>query len=375
LFFYSYYNGPQSDGPLEGSDHAQILLQSGDKLGVDLTSPLFADQTKCYADPFELYTDPAVKFRSICYKNGPVITDIFWVRNDISLQSFVEQNVDVIARQRARDGSLNTDQKIINVIESKDDVVYHSIQIGDDFYAVQGTFFVVTKQASDMEVNLAVVVKAVNLESAKQRIEEIKSLSLQKNQVSKIHVPFNFIHRAHAGAGGDGGPGGNGGGSSSSPGLTDGSGSAVVDGSGNAVGTGAASTGTNGNDGSGAAGTGTSVTPAVTALFTATPGTINPNDSANLTWTVTGATSCIAGGGWSGAQTATNGTHSFAVSPESTNFIHSHLYGPRRLCRATNYNCNSQSTDTKLCSDPITNRTRLKHFVVMDNNRCYYMYW
>lgn len=55
--------------------------------------------------------------------------------------------------------------------------------------------------------------------------------------------------------------------------------------------------------------------PVPTVNFSASPSTISPGGSATLTWSSTGATSCTAGGGWSGSK-AISGTQS--VSPTST---------------------------------------------------------
>lgn len=54
---------------------------------------------------------------------------------------------------------------------------------------------------------------------------------------------------------------------------------------------------------------------APTLTLTANPSLIEPDGSATLTWSVSGATSCSAFGGWSGPRTATNGSHSESVSP------------------------------------------------------------
>lgn len=59
--------------------------------------------------------------------------------------------------------------------------------------------------------------------------------------------------------------------------------------------------------------------PVPSVSFTANPGTINPGDSATLTWTVSDATSCTASGAaaWSGA-VSTSGTNSQSVTPTVT---------------------------------------------------------
>lgn len=57
------------------------------------------------------------------------------------------------------------------------------------------------------------------------------------------------------------------------------------------------------------------VNPPVVTL-TANPPLIGLGNSSNLVWTVTGATSCTASGGWSGARSATGGSQ--AVSPTVT---------------------------------------------------------
>lgn len=56
--------------------------------------------------------------------------------------------------------------------------------------------------------------------------------------------------------------------------------------------------------------------PALT--LTAAPTLIGPGNSSTLTWNVTGATSCTASDDWSGAKSATNGSHSQVVSPTNT---------------------------------------------------------
>jgi hypothetical protein len=115
--------------------HQQILIQSGEKLGVDLTSPLFAKQTKCYVEPFKLFENPKVWFRSICYQDGTIVTDLFSVRKGVSLQSFVSENVEVIAKDRARNGYTNTDHKSVQFLEEHNGVSYHSIKIGRQLFS------------------------------------------------------------------------------------------------------------------------------------------------------------------------------------------------------------------------------------------------
>lgn len=55
---------------------------------------------------------------------------------------------------------------------------------------------------------------------------------------------------------------------------------------------------------------------APTISLSASPTTIDPGDSSTLTWTVSGATSCTASGGWSGAKAAGGGSE--VVSPVVT---------------------------------------------------------
>ena len=69
------------------------------------------------------------------------------------------------------------------------------------------------------------------------------------------------------------------------------------------------------------------VLPPVVTL-TATPALLNPGTASTLSWTIAGATSCTATGGWSGAKTASNGTHSQSVTPAVTTTYDLSCTGP-----------------------------------------------
>ena len=62
--------------------------------------------------------------------------------------------------------------------------------------------------------------------------------------------------------------------------------------------------------------TGSICSPAPVVTLAASPTLVGPGNSSTLTWTVSGATSCTASGGWSGAKSATGGSE--AVSPSAT---------------------------------------------------------
>lgn len=73
--------------------------------------------------------------------------------------------------------------------------------------------------------------------------------------------------------------------------------------------------------------------PAPTVSLTASPGTIDPGDSSTLTWTVTGATSCTASGGWNGSKNS--GGDNETVSPVVTTTYNLSCTGPGGTTAAT----------------------------------------
>lgn len=58
--------------------------------------------------------------------------------------------------------------------------------------------------------------------------------------------------------------------------------------------------------------------PAATLLFSPSPATINPGDSSTLSWSTTGAVTCTASGGWSGAKSVTGGSESVTPAANTT---------------------------------------------------------
>lgn len=69
------------------------------------------------------------------------------------------------------------------------------------------------------------------------------------------------------------------------------------------------------------------VLPPVVTL-TATPSLLDPGNAAILSWTVAGATTCTASGGWSGAKASANSTHIQSVTPAVTTTYDLSCTGP-----------------------------------------------
>lgn len=231
------------------------------QLGLDFSNPVFAKQTKCYDNPFQLYSNPSINFRAICFYQDQMLgTAIFWARTKTitSPTDFVKRNVEVIAKDRAALGATDTASRSVVPLFEKNGISYHQVMIGKSYKAIEGTFFVHTKEADALGIVVVITVKGFGNMTEEQVIaksEEMKAGVKLKMAIKIKHDTFSFFEKAFAQDTGDGD-----GGDSTGPALGSGTpGLGVTDGSGNAVGTGGGSSnasngGGNGNGGGGGSG-------------------------------------------------------------------------------------------------------------------------
>ncbi len=100
------------------------------------------------------------------------------------------------------------------------------------------------------------------------------------------------------------------------------------------------------------------VLPPVVTL-TATPALLNPGTASTLSWTVAGATSCTATGGWSGAKAAGDGTHTQSVTPAITTTYNLSCTGP-----------SGTSNDSTTVTLPTGNITATSCIIPADGTSC-----
>jgi hypothetical protein len=153
----------------------RILIEAGKKLGVDFSSPLFANQTKCYDDPFAYYGLGGVSFHAICYTERGLITTAFWAKKYIPVEEFVRKNLNSIVESRKNQG-LNSTGIHIEFLEEKNGVAYHHIAIDDDYFGVQGTLLIKTKEADALGLQTIIIVKGKNPEAVRNRMDMIKKV-------------------------------------------------------------------------------------------------------------------------------------------------------------------------------------------------------
>jgi hypothetical protein len=157
----------------------QILLETGAKLGVSFSNPLFAKQEKCYDNPMYFYGDKNTGLRAICYgyQPGSKMTTLFWVRKEIGMNEFVERNAIATAKTMApKPGTDIRETPILVFIKEENGISYFDVSIGKNFKNIQSVFFIQTPEADKLGLKVAVMVKAPTVESAREYILTLKQV-------------------------------------------------------------------------------------------------------------------------------------------------------------------------------------------------------
>jgi hypothetical protein len=162
----------------------QSLIASGKRFGVDFSDTTFSRQSKCYSDPLQFYPNQNVNYRSICfYQDQSIATDIFWAKTKTitSPSEFVKRNLEVVAKDRASLGSTDTANRSATFLYEKNGITYHKVVIGESYKAIDGTFFVHTKEADAMGLVVVFSVKGFGTMTEEQVVALAEKMKMLVN--------------------------------------------------------------------------------------------------------------------------------------------------------------------------------------------------
>ena len=157
-------------GHVDQKKPPQILIDKGIEFGVDFSNAIFASQSLCSSD-----TDLKYKFDLICSQPLNPHMSIFWVENELSLQSFIQIKVSSDAKQQSRGGYKNTEKQSILFQKTENGISYHRVIVGDAFDVAQASFFVTTNKEVKYGLKLAIIVRGSNFEDVKAKAEKAKA--------------------------------------------------------------------------------------------------------------------------------------------------------------------------------------------------------
>lgn len=156
---------------------SQVLLDLGNRLGIDFSSSVFADQTICYDDFDKYYGNNKIVYSIICSKQKGTHTNIYWVRNYVFEDNFA-------ARTAMRLGELNSIplKETAAIFQKKDkNKHYYLVKVGSGISYYQGIFFHRTEKSEKLGLEMVFLVKSARLEEAEKMLQELE-LTVKETQ-------------------------------------------------------------------------------------------------------------------------------------------------------------------------------------------------
>lgn len=165
---------PASADKREGQVPA-ILLDAGKKLGVNFSDSIFANQTKCYDNPFEdFYKNTGRRYYVICLSDAYPMTRIFWLNKKLALEELISENLNDVLDIRIKNGfATPTTQRKIKLLRDDGNVLYHKVNLDPQYNLVQATFFVPVTEDHEVDLITAIMIRAASLETAEQTVNKM----------------------------------------------------------------------------------------------------------------------------------------------------------------------------------------------------------
>jgi hypothetical protein len=160
----------QSVPVVESSAKSQVLSSMGEKLGIDFSNPLFADQTICYDEFEKFYGNQRIGFSLICAKNKAQHVNIFWIRNYLPEELFARRTAEYVGTLR----SVPVSEVVVTPQKRDQNKHYHLVKIGSVMSHYQGYFFHRTEKSDRIGLETVILVKAATLESTEKLLLELE---------------------------------------------------------------------------------------------------------------------------------------------------------------------------------------------------------
>jgi hypothetical protein len=160
----------------------QVLLDVGNRLGVDFSNKIFSEQTSCRDDFVEYYGNKEAWFRLVCVNNRAMHTDILWVRSYFFEERFVKQASIITGRAN----SVPAADVVITFKKRDNNKHYFLVQIGSIATSYQGVFFKRTPKSESLGIEVAFLVKGTRLEDVERRLNEIEQALKEIQQTAAL---------------------------------------------------------------------------------------------------------------------------------------------------------------------------------------------